>query len=209
MSSAATPLPTPYGDGALAYLERGWAGVLPVPARSKKIVIEGRTGHDGIDPTALEVQYWHARRPTANIALRLPDDVIGIDIDSYKVEGAETFARWEIEYGPLPPTWRSTARDDGSSGIRYFRVPGGLLWAGQLGPGVDIIQHSFRYAMVPPSVHPEGWVYRWRDPNGYVSLACPSPEELPALPESWAAALARGPQLEIPKVGMDSGEAWE
>lgn len=210
MTAAANGLPRPYGDSALAYRERGWLGVLPVPARSKKLKVEGWTGRDGVDPSGADVYEWQTHRPTNNVALRVPDTVVGLDIDAYKPEGQATLAAWITEHGPLPDTWRSTARDDGVSGIRWYTVPAGLEFAGQLsGGGIEIIQRSHRYAMVPPSVHPEGWTYRWYDPSGTVSLIFPAPTSFPALPDSWLRALTRTALDGLDKASITVDEVWE
>jgi len=210
MTASVALQPTPYKDAALAYRERGWVGVLPVPARSKRLEVVGWTGRDGGDPSGADVYEWREMQPSANIALRMPPDVIGLDIDGYKEIGAATFAAALARYGTLPPTWRSTARDDGLSGILYFRVPPGLIWAGQLdGGGCEIIQRSHRYAVAPPSIHPSGWTYRWYDPASAVTITIPSPQGFPLLPETWIAGLSRGQQGEVAKLDMDSGEAWE
>src|SRR5215218_2429048 len=65
----------------------------------------------------------------SNIAIHMPDDCIGIDVDHYngKIGGA-TLAQLEQELGPLPPTYISTARNGGVSGIRWFRTEPGLRW---------------------------------------------------------------------------------
>lgn len=210
MTATATLQPTPYLDSALLYLERGWVGVLPVPARSKRLEVVGWTGRDGGDPSGADVYEWREMQPSANLALRMPPDVIGIDVDGYKPVGSATYAAALARYGTLPPTWRSTARDDGLSGIWYYRVPPGLIWAGQLdGGGCEIIQRSHRYAVAPPSIHPSGWTYRWYDPASAVTITIPRPDAFPLLPETWIAGLSRGQQGEVARVDMDSGEAWE
>jgi hypothetical protein len=183
--------------------------VLPVPARSKRLEVVGYTGRDGQDPSGADVYEWREQRPSDNLALRLPDGKLGLDLDLYKPEGAATFAAALAKYGPLPPTWRSTARDDGSSGIYYFTVPTGRVWAGQLGDGCEVIQRSHRYALAPPSIHPLGWTYRWYDPASAVTITIPSPNAFPLLPEPWIEWLSRGEQREVARVDMDSGEAWE
>lgn len=138
-----------------------------------------------------QVQRWERENPSANIALRLPNGVIGIDLDLYDDPGkdhpaGERLAAWrelEIQLGVLPESPRATSRDDGVSGIRLYRVPAGWKCAGIL-PGVavceghslpdggearpgdlvspgEVIQHHHRYMVAPPSVHPSGRRYRW------------------------------------------------
>src|SRR6185312_10113039 len=114
--------------------------------------------------------------------------------------GGRTLAECEARWGALPPTSRSTSRDDGISGIRLFNVPPGLSWPGQLpGGDVELIHHGHRYVMVWPSRHPEGRVYRWIDPAGVTSVRIPRPEELPDLPLTWVEGLSRGEHRDQPR----------
>ncbi len=181
----------PYADAAELYWGTGWRGVLPLPPRRKADPPKGHTGHDGLEPSYADVCAWAEDRPDSNIGLRLPDGVIGIDVDAYEGKvGGTTYERWCTEHGPLPPTWRSTSRDDGLSSIRLYRVPTGRLWQTKLtGGGVEVIQHAHRYAVVWPSVHPEGRTYRWLDPEGVPSARPPSLDDLPVLPQAWQDAL--------------------
>lgn len=158
-----------YADNAHAYLESGLGYPLPLPVGKKAPPPTGFIGRNGRIPTVDEIDAWCDRFPDANIALRLAPGVIGIDVDAYvkngvQKEGAATLRTLEKQYGRLPATWISTSRDDGVSGIRIYRADG--VSAGQAGPGIDIIHHENRYIVAPPSVHPEGGVYRWIAPNG-------------------------------------------
>lgn len=194
----AAPLPTPYRDHALTYRAAGWIGVLPVPYGTKKIAATGWTGHAGRWPSGADIQAWCDNPSPAegggNIALRLPVDVIGLDIDAYTGKnGATTLAGHIDRWGSLPATWTSTSRDDGTSGIRLYRVPEGLRWPGQAGPHIEIIQTAHRYAVVWPSVHPDtGSRYRWIRPDGIVSTEPPDPDQLPELPDTWIIGLTGG-----------------
>lgn len=174
----------PLGEAAQCYLEAGWTGVLPLPARQKASPPLGTTGAAGVDLSADRILELAQRNPSGNIGLRLPDDVIGIDVDAYDGKpGAATLAKLEAERGPLPPTWTSSARSS-PSGVRLFRVPPGHKWI-DVGPGIETLQRAHRYAVVPPSIHPDGGEYRWITPDGEPSETPPAPHELPALPESW------------------------
>lgn len=190
-------LPTPYRDAAHTYRAAGWIGVLPIPYRSKKLLLRGWTGHGGAWPSGADIQAWtDSDRPDeggGNIALRLPPDVIGIDVDAYGAKtGAATLAEASARWGDLPPTWLTTARDDGVSGIRLYLIPEGLRWPGQVGPGIETIHSGHRYAMVWPSLHPEGRTYRWYRPDGIPSTTPPKVEELPDLPDTWIIGLSGG-----------------
>jgi hypothetical protein len=192
MSSEPAPRPAgPYVEAALALWQAGWVGVLPLPERSKTPPPEGFTGAGGVYPSRADVQSWvDDGRPGANVAIRLPGTVIGIDVDAYANKLGGTTHKLAVEkYGPLPPTWRSTSREQSVSGIYLYTVPDGLAWPGELGRDVEIIQHRHRYMVAPPSVHPSGARYRWIRPDGATSLTPPRPAELAALPGAWVEAL--------------------
>jgi hypothetical protein len=172
---------------------KGWRGVLPLPARAKKYPPDGFTGKDGRWPNDTDFAVWHEQFANGNTCIRLPDDVVGIDVDAYGTKtGAQTLVEAEKRFGPLPPTYRATSREDGISGIRLYRVPAGTRLRGvlkfaDLGVGdVDVIQHTHRYLLVSPSIHPEGRQYRWLDEaTGEWTDTPPGPDELPELPEAW------------------------
>lgn len=195
----------PYAQAAGDYWSAGWRGVLPLPPRAKKNPPGGErrpdgtkgvsyTGKAGIDPSFPDLMTW-AEGPEGegNIALRMPATALGLDVDAYgDKRGAETLASGERQWGELPPTWRTTSRDDGVSGIRLYRIPPGLRWPGTFGPGTEIVRRGHRYAVAPPSIHPEGRTYRWITPEGLTSTTGPRPEDLPELPSSWLVALTEG-----------------
>lgn len=183
-------------DAAQQYLRDGW---YPMPlAEGKKFPPPvGYTGYNRKHVTEDDVTEW--RNQFHNVALGMPDNVIGIDVDTYQDKpGHESLRRAEGYLGAdLPPTWVSSSKDHSQSGIRFYRVPDGVDWstvAGTLGaavddaPGVDIIRPTHRYAVVYPSVHPSGSPYTWVDPWG---RACDAPrvDQLPELPAAWLAGL--------------------
>jgi hypothetical protein len=181
---------TPYADAAMTYLSRGWAP-LPLPPRDKAEPPKGWTGHGAPWPSGADVTEWAANGHGAgNIGIRMPDDVVGIDVDDYDDKGGgETLAKLEARLGLLPPSPKSTSRpDDPVSGIRFYQVPGGRHWHDP-GPGVEVIQHTYRYAVVAPSIHPEGRSYLWLAPDG-AQIPGPAVADLPVLPEAWVGDLS-------------------
>lgn len=174
----------PYAFAAERYLA---AGHLPIPVRGKRSPVPGFTGHDGKLVTTEDVERW-SNGPEAgwNIAIRMLTTQVGIDIDGYEPKnGSAVYEKLAEELGQLPSTWRSTSRiDDTVSGIRMFRIPGGDV--GDLDPDIQVIKHTWRYAVVWPSWHPEtSNMYRWFRPDGEITDEIPLADEIPSLPEIW------------------------
>lgn len=192
MSAAVDEPVGPYAAAAVNYWNAGWRGVLPLPAGRKLPPPSGFTG-PGVDPSRADLQAWvDDREGRGNIALRLPVDIIGVDVDAYDGKrGAETLDATQAELGPLPATWRTTSRDDGISGIRLYRAPAGKSWT-NIGEHIEVIHHGWRYALVWPSRHPEGRTYRWVSPQGVISTEIPNPDDLPLLPAAWVERLCKG-----------------
>lgn len=193
--------PRPYADAVGDYALAGWPCILPVPPETKTPPPVGFTGAAGRDTTVEDLVTFTGTHPGHSIALRMPADVIGIDVDEYvkgqvTKHGATTLAEHLERWGPLPPTWTSTARGNGQSRIYFYRVPVGRYATKLTGSStgdVEVIQRHHRYAVVWPSFHHDaGDVYRWYDPQGQVSTQPPKPNELPELPAAWVAGLAEG-----------------
>lgn len=196
-----------YASAALDYWEAGWRGVLPLPAGRKKDPPVGFTGARGADVDYMQLADWAMddRRNGGNVALRLPDTLIGVDVDCYDGKaGWASLQRMEAKWGPLPATWLSTSRretGDLLSGIRLYRVPAGT-WQGQPAPGIEIIQRGHRYMVAAPSVV-EDRTYRWFNPDGTASDAPPAVDDrtIPRLPETWVEGLRQ-----VDPVDYDPGE---
>jgi hypothetical protein len=183
----------PYADTAASYRKAGWLGVLPLPANAKWWPPVGFTGRRDIDPDEVQVARWVIEKADGNIALRMPADVLGIDVDDYGDKpGGKTLADREAEWGELPQTWVVGSRE-GRSGIRFYRVPTQMFWPGQVGEGIETIHRGHRYAVVAPSVHPNGGVYRWIAPDGTEDgFTIPRPDDLAELPDAWVVGLSGG-----------------
>lgn len=195
-----------------AYRSAGWESVLPLPAGRKKHPPVGYTGRDAAVPSYPDCFAWAEDNPNGNVALRLPPGVIGIDVDHYgDKDGGGTLATYEAKYGPLPATWRTGSRTDGTSGIRLYRVPVGLRWPGDLGAGIEIIQDRHRYAIVWPSIHPDtGGTYKWSHEHVFTTAEEPVPhvEELTELPAAWVDGLTNGQEAQsIVAADLADGEA--
>ena len=187
-----SPSSAPFGTAGMTYLTRGW-GPIPLPARAKHPPPTSWTGYAAPYPSGADVTEWASNGAArGNVGLRLPTIVLGIDVDAYgDKRGATTLLEAEHQLGALPDTWISTSRDDSVSGIRFYLVPADRCWADVVGPDVEVIHHGHRYAVVAPSVHPTGAVYRWLGPDGAVCSG-PRVDDLPELPAAWVAQLDRG-----------------
>lgn len=203
----------PFGTAAPLYRHAHWFGVLPLPPKRKNPPPTGYTGKAAPWPEPATVKRWCEQQPTGNIALRLAgvdDDheVIGIDVDDYlkggkqKNGGAQLKAIESEINCELPPTWVSSARTDGKSGIRYFRVPRGLRFRGKAADDIEIIQKRHRFAVVWPSINPDtgGTVYWWFPPGAPLTEdgralwdgVIPDARSLPMLPDAWIDFLTHG-----------------
>lgn len=156
----------PFKQYALEYVRRGWIP-LPLPPGEKSPPPVNTTGHHPT-PTVEKIEDWVAdEAERSNIGLRVPDGVIGVDIDAYSGKmGGRSFGSLVDRWGTLPDTWTLSARSDGLSGIRFYRVPLGRHWPGELAPDIQIIQYRHRYVVAYPSVHPKiKKMYRWYAPG--------------------------------------------
>ena len=202
----------------LHYLERGWHP-FTLPPNAKKLPPHGVTGAPGIDLTAEEIGAAHAIRFNkktgqdepirwqwnANVGIRMPQGVVGIDIDQY---GDKTgFANFKELVGEdsarehLGQAWISTSRPL-PSGIYFFRIPD--HWQSQDGNwpelagaptgAVEIVQRHHRYAVVSPSRIGER-TYRWYPPGtNQHQPRPPHTNDLPVLPDQWRTPLLYGTQ---------------
>lgn len=213
MTGASPDPASPYQSTFALYHSLGWQGMIPVDYLDKAPPPDGFTGFDGKWPTFGKMQRWADQGPR-NIALRLPDDVIGIDVDNYAKlnkrgdrvvkSGAAQLAEFESKHGKLPATWSSTKRDPtGASRIHFYRVPAGTQFPESIAPDIDIIQFGHRYAVVWPSVMQDDdepddplakLIYCWFDPDLLESPVPPRPEDLTTLPSHLIEAMqAVGP----------------
>lgn len=174
-----------------AYLKAGWPVAIPVSHGKKYPPAEGTTGNVPAPTLAKLTEIWDEYAPTQpNLALRLHSggedfDVITVDVDHYGVKtGVDTIKELEKQLGAFP--WSapmSTRRGpELGTGQYFFRVRKGMSWKGAIGPGVDVIQDTHRYAVVYPSIV-EGLQYQWYVDGELSDI--PSIDNLPWLPDAW------------------------
>jgi P4 family phage/plasmid primase-like protien len=195
----------PYRETALDYRKAGWLGTLPIPHKQKNPPPTGFTGHRAPYPDVEKITVWRNAKKRQNICVRVAGvdkehEIIGIDVDHYQSgnkdkKGGDQLKALEAQFGKLPETWISSSRTDGFSGIRYYRVPRGLAFRGQVAKDIECISKGYRFAVVWPSIHPSGETYWWFPPgvvpdekgrsHWQSSMHLPKASELPILPDSW------------------------
>ena len=130
---------------------KGWKP-LPLPPGQKQSPPAGFTGYHGRQPTDNELDTWASQHDNGliDLAIGLPFDTIGIDVDHYDDKtGGTTLRQLETELGPLPPAHKIGSRP-GISGIRLYRAPvtengEPLAFKANAGPHIDIIRPVHRY----------------------------------------------------------------
>lgn len=184
----------PYATAGRPLTRAGWFAIV-LPPRAKDPPPIAFTGYRAKPVNRDDVKRWEVSEPNGNVAIRLPGDVIGIDVDNYDLKrGAEDLRALEEQHGALPPTWSSTSRPGTGSGIRLFRVPMGTRFPPALSSSIEIVQAHHRYVIVSPSIHPEGRVYHWYDTGGERSDNPPAVDDVAELPWAWIEALSlKGP----------------
>lgn len=178
----------PYATGAPVYLAAGWSPI-PIGVGRRNQPPSGVTGAKGRMVEPGDVAAWMTGRGGDNLGIRLPQNVVGIDVDCHDGKlGGEQILVLEATYGPLPNTWHSTSRTDGSK-IMFYRCPPHIaITLKDLAPDIELIRHWYRYAAVWPSVNEKSQaVYRWFQPDGAVvpEGIVPTREQLMPLPPSW------------------------
>lgn len=174
----------PYSETAMEYVMAGWMPIV-LPYAKKAPPPSGVTGWGGVYPDE-DVVLGDWVEQGGNIGLKMPPNVIGLDID-----GAAGYARFkalEKQLGELPGEWMITSHESHTEGFTaFFTVPDGVQFMGQVAENIDVIQASHRYQTAPPSVHPDSCrVYEWRAYAGSTPLPfIPEADTLPPLPQAW------------------------
>jgi hypothetical protein len=143
---------------ALRYARRGWH-VLPLAAGTKRPAIRGGCGVHSATTSAEQIRAWWSRAPARNIGLACgaKSSLLVVDVDP-RSGGDETLRTLERSHGPLPLTPRVLTPGGGQH--FYFEFPNATPTRGTLGEGLDV-KASGGFVVAPPSVHPNGGVYRW------------------------------------------------
>ena len=167
---------------ALAYLQIGWS-VVPMLPRGKRPLVRW-TPFQHRRPEPADVEQWFRRWPDANVGI-VTGEVSGllvVDVDAGH-GGPERLAALEREFGEIEPTLECLTGGGGRH--LYFRHFGEAV-PNRVGfrEGLDL-RGDGGVVVAPPSIHPNGRPYRWRDGQGPDALR-------PALMPAWLRRIVAG-----------------
>lgn len=152
---------------AVQYRALGWIP-LPVAPRSKRPLISWAELQERI-PETDEVHSWYGRWPHAGVAIvtGLRSGLVVLDVDPAH-GGNASLRALEDAHGKLAETVE--AMTGGGGRHLYFAHPGDdIRNRAGFAPGLDL-RADGGIIVAPPSVHPSGKPYRWREGH--------SPEEI-------------------------------
>ena len=178
---------------AIRYASRGWA-VLPCRPSGKEPAIRGGFKAATTEKRAIVAAWTGQSAANVGIATGAMSGLVVLDVDP-RNEGDASLAELERIHGPLPIT--ATVETGGGGRHFYFAAPEGAVRSGVLADGLDI-KADGGYVIAPPSVHPDGGVYRWA--NGPTVPLAPCPEWI--LPQ---AKKGRSTSERTPEPGPDAG----
>lgn len=184
---------------ALSYAAQGLR-VFPIEPGAKVPLTP--SGHNDASADAADIAAWWAAVPQnveLNIGLALSDGYIAVDEDPRNGGDVSLAAMLADPARGLPDT--RMQRTGGGGSHRFYRVPAGLQFPGELAKGVDVKQRG-GYVVVAPSVHASGARYTWVDPNAPIADA---PAWLVALARPRAKPVAR----KAPAVEFEGDDAAE
>lgn len=144
---------------ALAYLKLGWS-VVPIRPRAKLPLIAWEA-YQHQHATQDQIIEWFRRWPDANVGIVTGtiSRLAVIDIDP-RHGGADSLAALEQANGAVP---RTVEAETGGGGRHlYFLAATTLHSRVGLAPGIDLRAEG-GLVVAPPSVHPSGKRYAWRE----------------------------------------------
>lgn len=201
-----------FRETALRYADRGWPVFCLQPHGKVPLSGEDTGRHGCLDATTdmLAVSRWWRDHPDANIGIACGPVggifVLDVDVKPPKVKegdppgipGPAALAELERRHGALPPTL--TAGTGGGGEHRYFRWPVDVpirnrarIRIDGAATGLDC-RGEGGYVAAPPSIHPDGGVYRWWDPavpvaeapRWLLDLLAPVATSAPTIAAVWA-----------------------
>ncbi len=138
-------------EAAFEYLSKGWS---PIRLRAREKIPAGPWAlYQEEKATHEEVENWPDE---SNVGI-VTGGVSGILVVDFDPKNGGDADAWLREY-PTP-----CVVDTGSGGVHaYYRYADGVGNCAGLLPGVDV-RGEGGYVVAPPSVHPSGGTYRWRE----------------------------------------------
>lgn len=179
----------PFAESVIDYIMGGWSPLV-IPLARKSPPPYNYTGAGALLADE-ETMLGDWLEIGGNIALKMNSFIIGIDIDRDKKTGEKvgfkTLEKLEEKLGKLPIDFVISNQDELAAGFTaFFIVPEGVKWKQSAGAKIDVIQETHRYQMAPPSVHPDGGIYRWKSYHNNIAVHfVPEVDSLPLLPAAW------------------------
>lgn len=153
---------------ALRYRALGWIP-LPVAPHSKRPLIAWTELQERM-PEANEVRGWYTMWPQAGVAVvtGMRSGLVVLDVDPAH-GGSAALAALEETHGKLAETVE--AMTGGGGRHLYFTHPGGdIRNRTGFAPGLDL-RADGGIVVAPPSIHPSGKPYRWRQGHAPEEIA--------------------------------------
>lgn len=142
-------------DWALYYARLGWAVFPLVPGTKSPFKDSHGSSEATTDPE--RIRAWWAQHPDANIATRPSAAGLYVyDVDP-RNGGDVDHQRLQAERGPIDSPLRVNSPSGGWH--LYLAAPPGQRYDGKPAAGIDGKYNG--YAVLPPSVHPNGGRYTW------------------------------------------------
>ena len=168
-------------QSALGYVAYFKFSVFPCLPRNK---IPFPNSH-GVKDSSIDsrvIEAWWTKTPYANIAIacgKASGGLVVIDVDGE--EGQNTMAALEAQHGTV-----STSKVITGKGYQlYFKSQLSFKNHVRIAPGIDV-RSDGGHVIAPPSIHPNGRVYRWQPGYGIEEVGIAS------LP-SWLGSMILGP----------------
>jgi hypothetical protein len=146
-------------DSAIEYARRGWA-VFPCRPRAKEPAVPG--GFKAATTDERLIRQWWSQWPDANIGIPAGPATGWVVIDIDGEAGRQSLDQLIAVHGPPPATLTSLTGGGGSHLLFLCPTPPIRNSQGALGHGIDT-RGEGGYILVPPSIHPSGESYRWKD----------------------------------------------
>lgn len=153
------------GDAAASYARDYGIAVFPLWPRSKKPKVEN--GLNAATTDIEEIERAWDYEPTMNVGGAMGQVsggvcCIDLDVDASKgLDGREVLLDWEAEHGKLPDTATAVT---GRGGLHlFYRFDHPVKNSANEEIGVDI-RGDGGFAMLAPSVHPNGRTVEWEEP---------------------------------------------